>query len=40
MKPGKSIQASIQDNDWFKGKALEIENIKAVQTFLKTLFEL
>lgn len=40
MRPGKSVQVSIQDNDWLKGKALEIENIKAVQTFLKTLFEL
>jgi len=41
FKPGKSIQVSIQDNDWLKGKALaEVKRIQAVQIFLKTLFEL
>lgn len=40
FKPSKSVQVSIQDNDWLKGKALEIERIKSAQNFLKTLFEL
>ena len=40
MRPGKALQVSIQDNDWLKGKALEIERIQSAQNFLKTLFEL
>jgi len=40
MRPGKAVQVSIQDNDWLKGKALEIERIKSAQNFLKRLFEL
>ena len=41
FKPGKSVQVSIQDNDWLRGKALaEVKRIQAVQTFLKTLFDL
>jgi hypothetical protein len=40
MKPGKSVQVSIQDNGWLKGEALTLPRIKSVQTFLQTLFEL
>ncbi|BBL76837.1 DUF3226 domain-containing protein [Methylomagnum ishizawai] len=40
MRPGKSIQVSIQDNRWFRDEALRLPRIKAVQDFLKTLFEL
>lgn len=40
MKPGKSVQVSIQDNNWLKGESLKIERIKAVQDFLQELFEL
>ncbi|MFI3190629.1 hypothetical protein BCS42_07720 [Crenothrix sp. D3] len=40
MRPAKSIQVSIQDNDWLRGTALEIERIKSVQNFLKILFDL
>lgn len=37
MKPGKSVQVSIQDNRWVD---TNIPRIKAVQNFLKELFEL
>ncbi|MFZ2724703.1 MAG: DUF3226 domain-containing protein [Methylococcaceae bacterium] len=40
MRPSKSVQVSIQDNNWLKGDALSIDRIKAVQQFLKTLFDL
>lgn len=40
MKPGKSVQVSIQDNNWLKEKALSMPRIKSVQEFLQTLFEL
>jgi hypothetical protein len=40
MKPGKSVQASIQDNGWLKGEALSLSRIKSVQEFLQILFEL
>lgn len=41
LKPGKAVQMSIQDNDWIGETSLSsIPRIQAVQTFLKTLFEL
>jgi hypothetical protein len=41
FKPGKSVQVSIQDNGWIRGKALaEVKRIQAVQKFLKDLFEI
>lgn len=40
LRPGKAIQVSIQDNRWLRGAALTLPRIKAVQDFLKSLFEL
>jgi hypothetical protein len=41
MRPGKSVQVSIQDNRWVDINAINsIPQIKAVQNFLKELFEL
>lgn len=40
LRPGKAIQASIQDNKWLRGDNLKIGRIKAVQDFLVKLFEL
>ncbi len=40
LRPGKSVQVSIQDNRWFRANALNIPRVKAVQDFLKDLFEL
>ncbi|MFZ4700703.1 MAG: DUF3226 domain-containing protein [Candidatus Methylumidiphilus sp.] len=40
LRPGKAIQVSIQDNRWLRGNALSIPRIKAVQEFLRNLFEL
>ncbi len=41
MKPGKSVQVSIQDNRWLREQTtLSLPKIKAVQEFLQTLFEL
>jgi hypothetical protein len=40
FRPGKSVQVSIQDNDWLRGQALLIPQIKAVQDFLKALFDI
>jgi len=40
LRPGKALQVSIQDNKWLKREALHIPEIKAVQNFLKELFEI
>lgn len=40
LKPGKSIQVSIQDNRWVGEHALSIARIQAMQTFLAELLEL
>ncbi|MCY2962386.1 MAG: hypothetical protein NT069_01835 [Planctomycetota bacterium] len=40
LRPGKAIQTSIQDNQWFKGDMLKLPRVEAVQKFLATLFEL
>jgi len=41
MKPGKSVQVSIQDNRWLREPTtLSLPRIKAVQEFLQILFEL
>lgn len=40
LRPGKAVQVSLQDNRWLKGVALTSPRIKAVQGFLKDLFDL
>ncbi len=40
LRPGKSIQVSLQDNDWLRGETLNLPRIKAVQNFLVELLEL
>ena len=40
FRPGKAIQVSIQDNKWLRGEALNLPRIKAVQDFLRSLFDL
>jgi len=40
LRPGKSVQVSIQDNRWFRENALHVPRVKAVQEFLKDLFDL
>lgn len=40
LRPGKAVQTSIQDNRWLKENALSVEKVKAVQLFLKELFEI
>ncbi len=40
LRPGKAIQTSIQDNQWFRDGNLNIVRVKAVQDFLVNLLEL
>ena len=40
LRPGKSIQVSLQDNNWLRGATLALPRIKAVQDFLVALLEL
>jgi len=40
LRPGKAIRVSIQDNRWLRDEALFLARIKAVQTFLKDLFDI
>lgn len=40
FRPGKSVQTSIQDNDWVRGAALKLPRIREVQRFLTELFDL
>jgi hypothetical protein len=40
LRPGKAVQTSIQDNQWLKGDRLQLGKVKAVQDFLKSLFDL
>lgn len=39
LRPGKAVQVSLQDNRWLKGAALASPRVKAVQNFLKELFD-
>jgi hypothetical protein len=40
LRPGKAVQASIQDNRWLEGPALELERVRAVRKFLGKLLDL
>ena len=40
LRLGKAMQVSIQDNRWLRGDCLTFPRIKAVQDFLKALFEI
>ncbi|MCX6141687.1 MAG: hypothetical protein NTZ35_00560 [Ignavibacteriales bacterium] len=40
LRPGKSVQVSLQDNRWLRDAALNIARVKAVQDFLVSLLEL
>lgn len=40
LRPGKAVQVSIQDNRWLRDQALSLPRIKAVQDFLRNLFDL
>ncbi len=40
LKPGKSIQVSIQDNKWVDGETIIIDNIEAFNDFIVALLEL
>jgi hypothetical protein len=40
LRPGKSIQVSIQDNEWLRGEALALPRIIAVRHFLAALLGL
>ena len=40
LRPGKAVQVSIQDNKWLRGEILNLPRIKAIQDFLKNLFDL
>ncbi|MGP0067126.1 MAG: DUF3226 domain-containing protein [Isosphaeraceae bacterium] len=40
LRPGKTVQVSIQDNRWLKDAALAIPRVQAVQDFLVNLFEM
>jgi hypothetical protein len=40
LKPGKSIQVSIQDNRWLDGAAIDLPEVRAIRSFLATLLAL
>lgn len=40
LKPGKSIQVSIQDNRWLDGAAIDLPEVRAIRNFLATLLAL
>lgn len=40
LRPGKSVQVSIQDNAWLKGRNLQLPRVAAVLSFLKELLDL
>jgi hypothetical protein len=40
LKPGKTIQVSIQDNRWLAGAALDLPMVKSVRNFLAQLLKL
>jgi hypothetical protein len=40
LRPGKSVQVSIQDNFWLKGSNLLLPKVKALQEFLQDLLEI
>ena len=40
LRPGKSMQVSLQDNQWLRGAQLTIPRVKAIQDFLKDICEI
>ena len=40
LRPGRTIQVSVQDNRWLRDTSLELPRVKAVQNFLLQLLEL
>lgn len=40
LRPGRAVQVSLQDNRWLRDDALTIPRVKAVQEFLRDLFEI
>lgn len=40
LRPGKAVQVSIQDNRWLGAECLALPRVKAVQDFLRQLFEI
>ncbi len=40
LKPGKTIQTSIQDNRWLEDRALALPRVRAVSNFLSQLLDL
>jgi hypothetical protein len=40
LKPGKSIQVSIQDNDWINDQSIKIPEVASLSRFLQELFDL
>jgi hypothetical protein len=40
LRPAKALQVSLQDNEWLRGRALELPRVLAVRRFLADLLEL
>lgn len=40
LKPGRTLQVSLQDNDWIDEKTLELDNIKLVRDFLNQIMKI
>lgn len=40
LRPGKAIQVSLQDNQWIRGRALDLPRIQAIRGFLAELLRL
>lgn len=40
LRPAKALQVSLQDNEWLRGRALELPRVQAVRRFLADLLEL
>lgn len=40
LRPSKALQVSLQDNEWLRGRALELPRVVAVRRFLADLLEL
>ena len=40
LRPGKAIQVSLQDNQWIRGRALDLPRIQSIRGFLAELLRL
>jgi hypothetical protein len=40
LKPGRTLQVSLQDNDWIDRKTIELDKIKTIRRFMCEILDI